>query len=183
MAVRSEAFVAAGGFDERLDRRGEEKELVQRLRRGGKRVIYCDRAQVWHHRRPSPPRFWRQIYLSGRARVDILRLSPDALAWPHLAPALLVVMLSTAALACLVPGGCGSVPGLLLGTYILALLADALVAATGFRSAGIAVLVPLTTAMVHWGYGIGLLVGGLRWVAGRPVGSGAVAGSHKSYDG
>jgi hypothetical protein len=129
---------------------------------------------VWHHRRPTPKRFWRQNYLSGRARIDILRLAPDAFAWAHLAPAALVLTLVGAAACwfatelqalCLAP----------IATYLAVLAIDGVTAALSTRRWQVAAWVPLTTAMIHWGYGIGLLSGALRWIAGYPVGSGSDA--------
>jgi len=162
-----------GGFDERLNRRGEEKELIQRLRRAGHRVVYCERALVWHHRRVSPAQFWRQNYLSGRARVDILRLAPDALALPHLAPAMLVLVLAFSAV-CLFAVGAEPLCQAVLVLYVLLLLADGLMATFATRSWRVALWVPLTTSMIHWGYGVGTLVGAVRGLAGYPVGSGSV---------
>lgn len=173
MAIRCSAFNGVGCFDVRLDRRGEEKELIQRLRRGGHRIVYCERAPVWHHRRVSPKQFWRQNFLSGRARVDVLRLAPDAFAWPHLVPGVLVLTLLFS-LACLIATVNEPLCVTLLAAYLLALVTDGLFAAFTARSWRMAGWVPLSTAIIHWGYGIGLLVGGLRWLAGYPVGSGSV---------
>ncbi len=170
-AIRRNVFNDLGGFEVRLNRRGEEKELIQRMRRRGLGIAYCDRALIWHHRRVSPKQFWRQNFLSGRARIDILRLAPDAFAWPHLVPAMLVIALLSSGVQFVVSGSEG--PGsIVLGVYILLLLIDYLIAATAnpFRQA--LSWVPLTTATIHWGYGTGLIVGSLRWLMGYPVGSG-----------
>ena len=173
LAIRREVFEACDGFNECLDQRGEEKELLQRIRRAGGRIVYCPEALVWHHRRVSPRRFWRQNFLSGKARVDILRLAPDAFSWPHVAPFLMVALL-LAALACYLASGlllC-LVP---IGAYLLALLWDAVQALRAKRSWRIAAWVALTSGLIHWGYGIGLMHGCLRLALGKPVGSGRCA--------
>ncbi len=167
LAVRRADFVATRGFDERLDRRGEEKELLQRLRRAGRRIVFNPKATVWHQRRLDLCQFWRQNYLSGRARVDILRLAPDAFAWPYLVPAAIVLLLGLAAL--------GVLPTLaVLGGYLAALLLDGGLALRKRRPWRGARWVPLTTATIHLGYGSGLWMGALRWLTGGPLGSGAI---------
>jgi cellulose synthase/poly-beta-1,6-N-acetylglucosamine synthase-like glycosyltransferase len=171
MAVRRSDFEALDGFDESLDQRGEEKEFLQRLRRGGGRVVFCEQALIWHHRRVSVRQFWRQNLYSGKARTDILRRAPDAFAWPHMFPAAVVLAL----LAGLFGWGLGygvpmlSIPALYLG----ALLVDGGLAWAKTRSLAIALRVPLTSSMVHIGYGLGLFWGASRWMLGKPVGSGA----------
>ncbi len=170
LAIRRAQFKDAGGFDERLDRRGEEKELIQRLRRDGGKVAYRDKALIWHHRRVSPRQFWRQTYLSGKARVDILRLAPDAFAWPFIGPAMMVVTLL------LLVGGfvAGGHPLLLapLVGYLTTLVADGITAWRHSKSIRVAAWVPVTSGTIHWAYGIGLLVGAYRWLTGSEIGSG-----------
>jgi GT2 family glycosyltransferase len=173
LAIRRSALDKYGKFDERLNRRGEEKELIQRLRRGGGRVVYCERSLIWHHRRVAPAQFWRQNYLSGRARVDILRLAPDAFNLPHLAPVVMVLTLFCTAM-CVAWTGPASLCFSVVALYLLLLLADGIMAAISTRSWRVSAWVPVTTAMIHWGYGIGSLVGAVRWVARYPVGSGSV---------
>ncbi len=180
LAIRRAQFKAAGGFDERLDRRGEEKELIQRLRRDGGKVAYRDKALIWHHRRVSPRQFWRQTYLSGKARVDILRLAPDAFAWPFIGPALMVVAMSL-----MIGGYLASGHPLLLvplAGYLAALLADGLAAWRNSGSFRVAMWVPVTSGTIHWAYGIGLLVGAYRWLTGSAIGSGKATANRQTDD-
>ena len=172
-AIRRSILNELGGFDERLNRRGEEKELIHRLQRIGCGIAYCDRALIRHHRRVSQKQFWRQNYLSGRARVDILRLTPHAFDWPHMLPAVLVIAMLLAAGHFVASGGEGS-SAWVLGSYFFLLVIDGLIATFVTHILQAALWVPLTTATIHWGYGIGLIVGGLRWLLGHPVGGGSV---------
>ena len=171
MAVRRSDFVALGGFDEHLNQRGEEKEFLQRLRRGGGRVVFCAQALIWHHRRVSVRQFWRQNLYSGKARTDILRRAPDAFAWPHMGPAAIVLALLAGLLGWVL--GHGTPMLLIPALYFGVLLVDAGLAWAKTRSLAIALRVPLTSAMVHIGYGLGLFWGASRWMLGKPVGSGA----------
>jgi hypothetical protein len=167
LAIRRSVFLALDGFDPRLDRRGEEKEFIQRLRRSGRGIAFVSKAFIWHRRRVDPRRFWRQSYLSGRARVDILRLAPDAFGWPHLAPAMIVLVLGLAALGT-------PPPAVAFGTYFSLLALDGALAQRAGQPWRVAVRVPLTSATIHFGYGGGLWLGLLRWLSRRPLGSGAI---------
>jgi GT2 family glycosyltransferase len=171
-AIRRSVVNEVGGFDERLNRRGEEKELIVRIHRGGHHIAYCADALIWHRRRASPKQFWRQNFLSGVARIDIMRIAPDAFSWPHIAPGLLVLAL-LAAMGHLAIGRGEEIAAGVLAIYVLLLLFDGFAAATGRRYRHAAHWVPLTTGTIHWGYGAGLIVGFLRWLGRRPVGKGA----------
>lgn len=172
LAIRRAIFSAAGGFDERLDRRGEDKELLQRLRRRGHPILMAVRACIFHRRRSLPSAFLRQNYLSGVARIDILRLAPDALTWVHLAPGLLVILV-TGAVSCHLMSAASPICSGVILAYLLTLLADTTMAALTLRAWRPTLWVPLANAAIHWGYGVGLLHGAWRWLWGLPVGSGA----------
>lgn len=172
LAIRRKTLEKCGSFDERLDQRGEEKELLQRIRRQGGRIQFCKNALIWHHRRVSPHQFWRQNFYSGKARVEILRLAPDAFALPHIAPAILVLtLLASLASAYTTANAIYLLPLLI---YFLALLTDALLALKKTKQPAIALWVPYTSGLIHWGYGLGLCYGLLRLAIGKPVGSGRV---------
>ncbi len=178
LAVRRSAFLAAGGFDERLDRRGEDKELIQRLRRQGQRIVHCDRARIWHHRPKTLRQFLRQNYLSGKARTEILRLAPETFAWPYLVPTGLVLSLAMAFAGLAVCQEPPAVCLLVILGYLLMLVSDSLLAVASTGSLQIAGRVPLTTVAIHCSYGVGLLVGGLRALAGASLGSGRRRSPH-----
>jgi GT2 family glycosyltransferase len=90
MALRREAVERVGGFDDTMVPRGEEKDLQLRMWRAGYRTAYAPDAVVWHRRRSTLGRFWRQMIESGAVRVKILRRNPGVTQAAQLAPALLV---------------------------------------------------------------------------------------------
>lgn len=166
LAIRRSVLNEVGLFDPRLDRRGEEKEMVQRIRRQGYAIVYAPEALIWHHRRATLGSFWHQTFLSGKARVDILRLAPDAIEPAHLFPALLTMSLSAAALS--VPWwSATSIPALLIGTYAATLLVNGLLGTFALARIAPLGIVPITTAVVHFAYGSGLLVRATEMLAKR----------------
>lgn len=157
MAVRADILDQVGLLDERLGRRGEEKELVQRIRRQGYEILYVPDALIWHRRRPSIRSFWKQTYLSGRARVDILRLAPDALEPAHLFPAAATLMLLVAAIGILLDPG-EPLFVFPLAAYGLLILGNGILGGLTLRSAWAVWYTALTSAMVHIGYGLGFWI-------------------------
>lgn len=156
MAVRRRVLEEVGPFDERLDRRGEEKELDQRIRRAGHRIVYVPEAMIQHHRRTSLSAFWRQTFATGGARFDILSIAPDAAEPAHLFPSALTLGLAACiALAFTAPESAW--PKAILSAYGLVLLLNGLLGALRLRSLAAGLVIPLTTAMVHVGYGAGFL--------------------------
>ena len=157
LAIRRSVLDEVGLFDQRLTRRGEEKELEQRIRRRGYQIIHAPKAVVFHHRRATLSSFWYQTYLSGRARVDILRLAPDALEPAHLFPAFLTLVLLASGLA--LPWW-SDVPifALPVLAYICILFFNGLLGAVSLRSIQALGLVFITTGVVHLAYGSGFLV-------------------------
>jgi len=154
MAVRADILHQLGLFDERLARRGEEKELIQRIRRQGLEIVYVPDALISHRRRPSIKLFWKQVYLSGRARIDILRIAPDALEPAHLFPAVATLVLIATVLGALLQ------PGELLfvlppGLYGLLIVGNGILGGLKRRSLQAVWYVSLTSVMVHLGYGLG----------------------------
>lgn len=160
MAVRSTVFAEVGLFDERLRYRGEEKELSQRIRRHGHKMVYIPEVEILHHRRDAYSSFWRQNYNSGRARYEILAAAPDALEPAHLFPAVLMLFVGVCLLASL------AVESLLLvpGSYLLLLLLNGVIGGFRQRNWKAVLRVSVLTAYIHLGYGSGLIIRTLQAV-------------------
>lgn len=163
MAVRSAVFTEVGLFDERLRYRGEEKELSQRIRRHGHKIVYVPDVEILHHRRDTYYGFWRQNYLSGRARYEILALAPDALEAAHIFPAALTLLVGASLPASL------AIESLLLvsGSYLLLLLLNGVIGSLRQCSLQAMLHVPVLTASIHLGYGSGLIIRSLQAALGR----------------
>jgi len=88
-----EAVLALGGFDEDFRMVSEDPELNHRLTCAGRRIIYLAEAEIEHKMRPDLRRWWRNVYLYGRGRTQLIKKHPDHLRLKYLAPPLLIAVL------------------------------------------------------------------------------------------
>lgn len=155
LGIRREAYLALGGFSKtrfsKMSLYGEDIDFSLRIYQAGYSCRLFPRAWVWHKRRTDFRRFWRQVYNSGYARINLWRRYPEALKPVHALPSLFT--LGEAALLLLAPLTCGLSLALLL-LYALLVLAD-----SAFRSRSLKVGL-LSVAAVFCqltGYGVGFL--------------------------
>lgn len=85
MGIRRSVFDALGGFSQM--RFGEDIDLSIRIYEGGYRVGLFLPAWVYHKRRTGWRKFFRQIYNSGIARINLYKKYPSSLKAVHLLPA------------------------------------------------------------------------------------------------
>ncbi|TLZ88614.1 MAG: glycosyltransferase [Methanobacteriota archaeon] len=69
MAFRKDALEAIGGFDRVFRTAGDDVDVCWRLRDRGGLIGYSSAAVVWHHRRKSVRKFWRQQVGYGKAEA------------------------------------------------------------------------------------------------------------------
>jgi O-antigen biosynthesis protein len=77
MAFRREALLAVGGFDPRFRVAGDDVDICWRLREQGMTLGFHAAAMVWHRRRGSVRRFWRQQRGYGKAEALLERKWPE----------------------------------------------------------------------------------------------------------
>jgi GT2 family glycosyltransferase len=86
MAFRRDRLAAIGGFDPRFRVAGDDVDVCWRLQEQGWTLGFHAAAVVWHHRRGSVRRFWRQQRGYGRAESLLERAWPQKYNTPgHLA--------------------------------------------------------------------------------------------------
>lgn len=86
MTFRRDRLVAIGGFDEQFRVAGDDVDVCWRLQARGWTLGFHAAAVVWHHRRGSVRRFWRQQRGYGRAEALLERTWPEKYNTPgHLA--------------------------------------------------------------------------------------------------
>jgi len=158
MAIRRDVLDRVGHFDESFKTRGEEKELANRIRKAGFRIVYVEEAWVWHWRRGTLPAFWKQTFISGKVRVDILRNAPEAFEWPHVFPAFFVVFWVLLAVSSLFSAKIMALWLAVTVSYLFLLLADGLLGALKLKSARAFFIIPVTSAIIPLAYGMGTLV-------------------------
>ena len=146
MAVRADVFREMGGFA--AMRFGEDMDLSMRIVEAGYRTTLVEDAWVFHKRRSDLPKFWRQVFNSGRARIELSRRHPGSLKLVHLFP------------LCFVAASVLVLPFDLL--FCLLVLADSTIAqikdGQGFPSAFAIGLMSVAASYVQlWGYGLGFV--------------------------
>ncbi len=89
LGVSKEAFNAVGGF--RDMRFGEDIDFSVRLIKNGFTTTLIPEAYVYHKRRTNFKKFFKQVYNSGIARINLYLLHPQSLKPVHLLPAVFVI--------------------------------------------------------------------------------------------
>lgn len=89
MGVRADAYKVLGGFSRM--RFGEDIDFSIRLFKGGYRCRLFSGAWVWHKRRTDWRKFFKQVYNSGIARINLYKKYPESLKLVHLLPAVFTV--------------------------------------------------------------------------------------------
>ncbi len=98
MGISRELFKKVGGFG--TLRHGQDIEYSNRIIKSGAKVAYIDNAIVYHKRRTSIRKFFRQVFNWGVARINLYKIDSSMLEPLHTIPAiatlllLLIIMLS-----------------------------------------------------------------------------------------
>lgn len=70
---------------------GEDIDFSIRIFKAGCSCRLFPKAWVWHKRRTDFRKFWRQVYNSGIARINLYKKYPDSLKLVHLLPMVFTV--------------------------------------------------------------------------------------------
>lgn len=148
MGLKADAYRALGGFSKM--RFGEDIDLSIRIFKGGYSCRLFPEAWVWHKRRTDLKKFFKQVYNSGIARINLYKKYPESLKVVHLLPAVFtlgVVFVLLSSLIC---------PYALL---LLAMFAIIIFTDSSFRnrSLWIGLLSVLAAFIQLTGYGSGFL--------------------------
>ena len=85
MGVKREVYLKLGGFSKM--RFGEDIDFSIRIFEGGYSSKFIEGAWVYHKRRTNLKRFFKQVYNSGIARINLFRRYPSTLKLVHILPA------------------------------------------------------------------------------------------------
>ena len=89
MGVRRDVYNKLGGFSKM--RFGEDIDFSIRIFKAGCRCRLFPESWVWHKRRTDFRKFWRQVYNSGIARINLYKKYPESLKLVHLLPMVFTV--------------------------------------------------------------------------------------------
>lgn len=136
-----------GGFREMFS---EDIDMSTRIRQAGFSIALFRPVKVFHKRRVSIRKFWRQVHVFGMSRITLQLLYPGSMKLVHWLPALFVL----GAIALIVASFFNPWFLLPLGIYLLALFVCGLVEMRRLKLA----LMGVFTGMVQlFGYGTGFL--------------------------
>ena len=90
MGISKEIFSEIGGMNDL--RHGQDMDFSMRIYRAGYKVGLIENAFVYHKRRTSLKKFFKQIFNWGVARINLGRKYPEMLKPIHLAPAVIVAL-------------------------------------------------------------------------------------------
>ena len=95
LGVRREVYLQLGGFTKerfsKMSLYGEDIDFSLRIYKNGYSCRLFPEAWLWHKRRTDFSKFWRQVYNSGYARINLWRKYPEALKPVHALPAVFTV--------------------------------------------------------------------------------------------
>ena len=148
MGIRREVYQALGGFSKM--RFGEDIDFSIRIFKAGYRCRLFPEAWVWHKRRTDWRKFFKQVYNSGIARINLYKKYPESLKLVHTLPAVFTLgVCGVLALSFFCPWLL-----LLLAAFALIILTDATIRN---KSLFIGVLSVIAAFIQLIGYGTGFL--------------------------
>ena len=100
MGIRRDVYQQLEGFS--AMRFGEDIDFSIRIFKGGYRCRLFPEAWVWHKRRTDFRKFFRQVYNSGIARINLYKKYPESLKLVHMLPMVFTVGVLSMLALCLV---------------------------------------------------------------------------------
>ena len=89
MGIRRDVYMQLGGFTKM--RFGEDIDFSYRIVEAGYQPRLFPKAWVWHKRRTDFRKFFRQVYNSGIARINLEKRHPGTLKLVHLLPTVFTI--------------------------------------------------------------------------------------------
>ena len=89
MGIRRDVYLQLGGFSKM--RFGEDIDFSYRIVEAGYRPQLFPEAWVWHKRRTDFRKFFRQVYNSGIARINLEKRHPGTMKLVHLLPTVFTI--------------------------------------------------------------------------------------------
>ena len=160
-AYTREIIEKVGLYDEELVR-NQDDEYNYRIRKAGGKILLAEDVHSDYFSRGSFAKLWRQYFQYGFWKVRVFQKHPRQMSPRQFVPPLFVLaLLSAAVLAFAVPWGWYALVGL-LGVYLFACLAAAFFYGKGQKTV-VVLLLPLAYTIIHTSYGLGFLIGLLRF--------------------
>ena len=147
MGFSREVYNKVGGFREMFS---EDIDMSTRIRQAGYNPMLFRDVKVYHQRRVSLKKFWRQVHVFGMSRITLQLLYPGSMKLVHWLPALFVIF----SLAMIVGAFFFALAIVPLILYILLLFISASISMKSVRLGAMAVV---TSLIQLYGYGTGFI--------------------------
>jgi GT2 family glycosyltransferase len=155
MGLSRDLWHKIGGFG--ALRHGQDIEFSNRILKSGARVIYIAEAFVYHKRRTTLRRFYRQVFNWGVARVNLYKIDNSMLEPLHVIPAVVTLLFL---FTCLLSIFFTPVRMLLLaalGLMLILIIYSMFDALRKYHQIAPALLLPLIMPAQVLGYGLGFI--------------------------
>ena len=156
MGIHRKIFENIGGMNKL--RHGQDMDFSQRIYDAGYKIGLIPNAFVYHKRRTSIPKFYRQIFNWGVARINLSQKHPSMLKPVHLLPAMVVIgILGVLILSLIIPSVALILWAITIAGYCLVVFWAFLEALLKYKSFLAALYSPVTLTIQVFAYGFGLI--------------------------
>ena len=156
MGIHRDLAQKIGGFGSL--RHGQDIEFSHRMIRSGEKIEHIPDSVVYHKRRTSLIRFFRQVFNWGVARINLFKLDSKMLEPLHAAPALAFWLAVLISLVALLWRPFRAIWLLVFLIVLSALLFSAIHAAIKWRNIRTGLLTPLVMILQISGYALGFSI-------------------------
>jgi glycosyltransferase involved in cell wall biosynthesis len=173
MGVRTDIVKRIGGMNKL--RHGQDIEFSHRIISTGEPVIKVADAVVYHKRRISIKKFFRQVFNWGVARINLYKIDKGMLELVHFFPAAgTMISFIILLLAILLP----STFGWLIGVGIIVLLLMSIHGVFKYKDIKVFPFIPIIVPTQIIGYGLGFMIAFFKRIV---LGKGEFTGFVKKY--
>ena len=152
MGISREVFETTGGYI--IPYKGEDIEFSTRIHKMGYKVGLIEDAWVYHKRRTSWLRFFKQLHFFGMARINIARFFPEQLKLIHFFPAVFMLGILLTVVLWLMHSPLAEILTLLYLLYFVILFLDATIRT---RNPVVALMAVFAAFLQLTAYGSGLI--------------------------
>lgn len=155
MGLSRELYNKIGGFGSL--RHGQDIEYSNRILKSGARVVYIDDAIVFHKRRTSIKKFFRQVFNWGVARINLYKIDASMLEPLHAAPAIATLFLILLIVFSLLSYQVWLLSRWVFTISIIILILSAIHAYLKYKNWQVLFFVPIIMPLQIIGYGLGFI--------------------------
>jgi len=144
---------------------GEDSEFDIRVLKAGYKILYAPDVVVWHHRRPRPTAFLKQMFNYGKTRAQVTKMHPSSFDLRYFVFVIaFIVLISLYYISLKEINLFGEklpllVPNFLLGAYFSILGLAGLLVGYQTKKMKQGLYAPLVLFIQHFGFSLGLLFG------------------------